>query len=147
MSDELKLKVIQELVKGNVKIKNLFMDNHGPINQYEGNDLEKKNEVPPTSQIAKALEAVQGMMWGQSANAVIFCALRDNHGYADNMSQYERDWKVMAGERRLSSLCPEGTLRAAFRDNPYLRLPVDKWSANGAPDRAVMLVEKFEEYI
>ena len=100
-----------------------------------------------TSKLGKALEAVQDIMWGQSANAVIFCALRDKHGYADNMSQYERDWKIMAGEYRLSCQCPEGTLRAAFRDNPYLKLPVEKWSSNGAPDRAIMLIEKFEESI
>ena len=148
MSDETKIKIIQELTKGNARIGQIIMEMKGTINYHEqSRTVEEENATLTTSKIGKALEAVQDIMWGQSANAVIFCALRDNHGYADNMSQYERDWKIMAGERRLSCQCPEGTLRAAFRDNPYLKLPVDKWSSNGAPDRAISLIKKFEESI
>lgn len=147
-SEDFKYKFIQELTKGNVRIGQLIFDNSGTITYHEHRDHEEEeNATLTTSKIGKALEAVQDIMWGQSANAVIFCALRDNHGYADNMSQYERDWKIMAGERRLSCQCPEGTLRAAFRDNPYLKLPVDKWSSNGVPDRAISLIKKFEESI
>lgn len=58
MSDELKLKVIQELAKGNVKIKNFFMDNHGPINQYE-DSLDEKVKVTD-EQIAKAIISING---------------------------------------------------------------------------------------
>ena len=147
-SEDLKLKLFQELTRGNVKIGQLIMEVKGN-NTYneQPRTVEEEKVTLTTSKIGKALEAVQDIMWGQSANAVIFCALRDNHGYADNMSQYERDWKIMAGERRLSCQCPEGTLRAAFRDNPYLKLPVEKWCTNGAPDRAIMLIEKFEKSI
>ena len=148
ISEDLKFKVIQELSKGNVRIGQLIFSNTGTITYHENQGHEEEKKVTlTTSKMGKALEAVQDIMWGQSANAVIFCALRDKHGYADNMSQYERDWKIMAGEYRLSCQCPEGTLRAAFRDNPYLKLPVEKWSSNGAPDRAIMLIEKFEESI
>ena len=148
ISEDLKLKVMQELAKGNVRIGQLVFGNTGTITYHEqSRTVEEENVTMTTSKIGKALEAVQDIMWGQSANAVIFCALRDKHGYADNMSQYERDWKIMAGEYRLSCQCPEGTLRAAFRDNPYLKLPVDKWSSNGVPDRAISLIKKFEESI
>lgn len=147
-TEDLKLKVIQELTKGNVRIGQIIMEVKGNNTYYEQSRTEgEENATLTTSKLGKALEAVQDIMWGQSANAVIFCALRDKHGYADNMSQYERDWKIMAGEYRLSCQCPEGTLRAAFRDNPYLKLPVEKWSSNGAPERAIMLIEKFEESI
>ena len=40
--------------------------------------------------LGEALNEVEAYMWGQSAHAVLFCALRDHHGFTDNMSRYER---------------------------------------------------------
>lgn len=96
-------------------------------------------------EIANALAGVQEYMWANSANAVIFCALRDYHGYADNMSQFERDWISFSEGKRLSWGCPDGTLRAAFKNNPYMKLPISKWRENGVSDRVMLLLEKFEE--
>ena len=64
------------------------------------------------------------------------------------MSLFERDWQKIANENHdLSWDCPEGTLRAAFRDNPYLKLPISKWDGQDIPKRVMFLIEKFEEQL
>ena len=57
-------------------------------------------------------------------------------GYADNMSQFERDFH-----------CREGLLSSAFRNNPYMRLNVGKWEHNGAKTRVLRLVEAYQEAV
>ena len=98
------------------------------------------------SKMADALEEVQPYMWGNSANAVIFCALRDNHGFTDNMSRYERVWKRVAESRKLEWACPEGTLRAAFRNSSFYKLHTSRWKENDVPKRVMLLLEKFEAF-
>lgn len=96
--------------------------------------------------LGDAIEKVQPYMWGNSANAVIFCALRDNHDFTDNMSRYERVWKRIAENKRLEWSCPDGTLRSTFRDNPLYKKPISRWKDNNVQERAMFLVQKFEEY-
>ena len=146
MTEETMLKLVEALSKNGVSAGQIILENTGSItyNDHRGEgEKEKKREVT-NKQMAEALVNVQEFMWGQSANAVIFCALRDNHGYADNMSQYERELKDIAEERRLTWGCPDGTLRAAFKNNPYLKHPISKWREMGVPDRVMLLIEKFE---
>ena len=87
MSEELKLKVIQELAKGNVKIKNFFMDNHGPINQYEGS-LDEKVKVSD-EQIAKAIISINGDNKPLNEKQLflgVICVLLSKYGWAGNWS-------------------------------------------------------------
>ena len=93
-----------------------------------------------------ALNEVETYMWGQSAHAVLFCALSDNHGFTDNMSRYERIHKKLCEKRKLQWACPEGTIRSAFRDNSYFKNPVNRWKTLNVPQRVMTLYDKFEEF-
>ena len=48
-------------------------------------------------------------------------------------------------------VCPwcdkEGLVSNTFRNNPYMRLHVDKWKENGAKERVLRLVEAYENAI
>lgn len=115
-----------------------------------GLDRDPKNVILDddyyVAHVGDAIEKVQPYMWGNSANAVIFCALRDNHDFTDNMSRYERVWKRIAENKRLEWSCPDGTLRSTFRDNPLYKKPISRWKDNNVQERAMVLVQKFEEY-
>lgn len=94
--------------------------------------------------LGDALNEVETYMWGQSSHAVLFCALRDNHGFTDNMSRYERIHKKLSEKRKPQWPCPEGTLRVAFSNNSYYKVPVTRWKDMDVPKRAITLLDKFE---
>lgn len=94
--------------------------------------------------LGDALNEVETYMWGQSSHAVLFCTLRDNHGFTDNMSRYERIHKKLSEKRKLQWPCPEGTLRVAFSNNSYYKVPVTRWKDMDVPKRAITLLDKFE---
>ena len=93
-----------------------------------------KRDIPAV--LVACVENVREYFWKDSAMAVIFCVCRDRYGYADNMSQFERDFQ-----------CQEGLLSNTFRNNPYMRLPIDKWRENGAKERVLRLVEAYENAV
>ncbi len=97
--------------------------------------------------LAKAASAVQQYMWGASAYAVLFCELRDHWGYANNMAEFEREIESIADELHLDYRCKAGTLSDAFRNNPYLEKPVERWREIGAKGRALHLLEQFREVL
>lgn len=106
---------------------------------------DKKPATPLThEELAKAVVAVQTYMWGASAYAVLFCECRDHRGYPNNKSQFEREVDAIAQKLHLSWGCRPGTLSDAFCDNPYYNCKVDKWRENGAKERSLFLLEKFQ---
>ena len=102
--------------------------------------------VSPVQQVgkAKAVAAVQAYMWGASAYAVLFCECRDNRNYPNNKSQFEREVDGIAQELHLSWRCKSGTVSDAFGDSPYYNYKVDKWKENGAKERSLLLLERFQ---
>ena len=86
--------------------------------------------------LVACVERVREYFWKDSAMAVIFCVCRDRYCYTDNMSQFERDFQ-----------CQEGLLSNTFRNNPYMRLHIDKWKEHGAKDRVLRLVEAYENAV
>lgn len=94
--------------------------------------------------LGEALNEVEAYMWGQSAHAVLFCALRDHHGFTDNMSRYERIHEKLSEKRNLRWPCPKGTLRVAFGNNSYYKVSVTRWKDMDVPQRALALLDKFE---
>ena len=104
-------------------------------NYYAGNGRSEGIEVD-TPVLVACVDNVLDYFWKPSAMAVIFCVCRDRYRYADNMSQFERDFQ-----------CPEGLLSNTFRNNPYMRLHIDKWKENGAKDRVLRLVEAYENAV
>ena len=91
------------------------------------------DEQIEVSMLVACVAEVREYFWGDSAMAVIFCTCRDCYDYANNMAQFERDF-----------CCHEGLLSNTFRNNPYMRLHIDKWAQNGAKDRVLRLVEAYK---
>ena len=119
------------------------------VNHYEaGSNCQVFNgNTVPSEVLGEAVQAVQGHMWGASAYAVLFCECRDHRGYPNNMAQFERDIDAIACERHLTYSCKAGTLSDAFRHNPYLEKPVDKWPALGVKTRTLHLLRVFQELL
>ena len=97
---------------------------------------QKADEQPGVSALVACVDCVRDYFWGDSSLAVIFCTCRDCYGYTDNMSQFERDFG-----------CQEGLLSNTFKNNPYMRLPVDKWAQQGAKQRVLQLVEAYKNAV
>ena len=103
-----------------------------------------KEEKPQVTdqQIANAIEKTQTMFWAQSAWAVFFCVCRDHLGMTHNMTEMEHYIKGLPFTQALAYECPDGTIQKALSNNPYMKLPINKWKANGAKERAILLAEK-----
>ena len=106
------------------------------INNYYGGTGRKEGLEVALPVLLAGVERVRDHFWGDSSMAVVFCVCRDRYGYADNMSQFERDFQ-----------CQEGLLSNTFRNNPYMRLHVDKWKENGAKERVLRLVDAYENAV
>ena len=147
MSDELKLKIIQELSKGNVRIGQLIMEVDGDNHYHEKEAMTQKEEAQepkaPTQgsinseQMVIALKQCGAYIWGNSAYSIAFCVCRDalNMGY--NASQYER----VLGEQGI--MLPAGTINTAMNRNQWMKYPIDSWEENGASGRALKLRNAF----
>ena len=97
---------------------------------------QQQEQQPDVQTLAACVDGVREYFWRDSSLAVIFCVCRDTYGYADNMSQFERDFH-----------CQEGLLSNTFRNNPYMRLHVDKWAQQGAKERVLRLVEAYKNAV
>ena len=91
--------------------------------------------------LGKAVGGVKEYIWGHAAYAVLFCVCRDEYGWQDNASYFERQLSL------LGINIPAGTLNAAISRNPYMRQPVSKWKALGVMERVMVLVERFRECV
>ena len=105
------------------------------INNY-GSTAQEPSEAVALPRLLESVESVRSYFWGDSSMAVIFCVCRDCFGYSDNMSQFEREFN-----------CAEGLLSNTFRNNPYMRMPIDKWRENGAKERVLRLVDVFKNAV
>ena len=94
---------------------------------------ETKYEV---KMLVESVGTVRDLFWGDSSMAVIFGVCRDCFKYTDNMSQFERDF-----------VCSEGLISSTMRNNPYMRLHVDKWAENGAKQRVLQLMEAYKNAV
>ena len=94
------------------------------------------DEQPDVTMLVACVDSVRKYFWSDSSLAVIFCTCRDCYGYANNMSQFERDFH-----------CQEGLLSNAFRNNPYMRLHVDKWAQQGVKQRVLRLMEAYKNAV
>ncbi len=137
MSDFLKGATIGQL--------NMFVESGAKMVYQEITQARPAEQKKMTHEdLEKAVLAVQEYMWGSSAYAVLFCECRDNRGYPDNKSQFEREVNTIDQKYGLSWSCRNGTLSDAFCDNPYFNYNVDKWEEKGAKQRSLILLKKFQ---
>ena len=106
------------------------------INNYYGNNGRPEGIEVALPVLVASVDDVRAYLWKDSAMAVVFCVCRDRYGYADNMSQFERDFH-----------CQEGLLSNTFRNNPYMRLHVNKWAENGAKQRVFQLMDAYKNAV
>lgn len=116
----------------------------GQVNTYNENSREKeesRDETPSQEQFVRAVGKVKALFWGTSSIATIFCVCRDRYGAKVSASEFERQMN------KANINCPEGTIRNTMRNNPYMKLPINKWANNGAQERVMVLIDKFVEAI
>lgn len=106
------------------------------VNDRQRQEGKEKNSALTTELLLACVAQVREYFWSESSMAVIFCVCRDNYGYANNMSQFEREFD-----------CQEGLLSNTFRNNPYMRMSVDKWKQNGVKERVLKLVEAYKKAV
>ena len=94
---------------------------------------ETKYEV---KMLVECVDEVRPLFWGNSSMAVIFCVCRDCYHYADNMSQFERDFG-----------CRENLLATTFRDNPFMRVSSEKWPQMNVMQRVQTLVDAYKNAV
>jgi len=104
---------------------------------------EKAPEKLSLEVMGRAIKAVQGLFWGKSSYAVIFCAVRDFYGHADNGSLFEEEVAGLYREMGLDYDCPVNTIASSFYNNSYLKLPIRKWEENNVKPRSLQLVREF----
>ena len=106
------------------------------VNDRQRQKTEEDESALTTELLLACVAQVREYFWSESSMAVIFCICRDNYGYANNMSQFEREFD-----------CQEGLLSNTFRNNPYMRLPVGKWKQNGVKERVLKLVDAYKNAV
>lgn len=105
------------------------------VNQNQ-NDNQNDNGQPDVTALVACVERVREFLWSDSALAVVFCVCRDCYGYANNMSQFERDFN-----------CHDGLLSNTFRSNPYMRLNIRKWEQQGVKRRVLRLMDAYRNAV
>lgn len=134
-----------------INVQGSYIDIHDNENVYLSVDKAEVKmgqtvveEAPATltaDLLGKAVGGVKEYIWGHAAYAVLFCVCRDEYGWQDNASYFERQLSL------LGINIPAGTLNAAISRNPYMRQPLGKWNALGVMERVMVLVERFRECV
>lgn len=133
-----------------INVQGSYIDIHDNENVYlsvdkaevkMGQTAEEASATLTEDLLGKAVSGVKEYIWGHAAYAVLFCVCRDEYGWQDNASYFERQLSL------LGINIPAGTLNAAISRNPYMRQPLGKWKALGVMERVMVLVERFRECV
>lgn len=137
------------LASGKVNIGQLSVGDHNTLNYYEKDKKANEDSKEPLTkkELGLAIKAVQGMFWGNSSYAVIFCAARDLYHHSDNYTLFEDDVNEAWKEFGLEYPCPPNTIASTFYNNNYLKLNIDKWEDNNVKPRSLQLVKAFENAV
>ena len=97
--------------------------------------------------LAGAVMACQKYFWASSSYAVLFCVCRDCFDYPDNMSMFEREIMEIDFSERPDYTCSAGTVTSTVFNNPYMKLPIDRWKQNGAKERVLILADELKSHL
>ena len=141
----------RQMAGNKIYVQGSYIDIHDNENVYLSVDKAEvkmgqavAEEAPATltaDLLGKAVGGVKEYIWGHAAYAVLFCVCRDEYGWKDNASYFERQLQL------LEINIPAGTLNAAISRNPYMRQPLGKWKTLGVMERVMVLVERFRECV
>lgn len=118
--------------------------NHEGQGSVQQTETKPKKEVS-ADELAQAIENCQQHFWANSAYAVLYCLLRDELKKEMSQSGFERMVEMLPYKKTRSYQCPTGTIANAFSDNTFLRTNISEWETSGAPQRAVLLLQKLRE--
>ena len=125
-----------QVFNGNITGCTFAMPGSSVMQQVPPPSMPMGKQQHDVSTLVARVDRVRHYFWSDSSMAVIFCVCRDCYDYANNMSQFERDFH-----------CQEGLLSNTFRNNPYMRLNVGKWEQNGVKVRVLRLVEAYKNAV
>ena len=142
ISEDLKLKVMQELAKGNVRIGQLVFGNTGTITYHEQSRTDTVEEnispsIPTKEEMIMAVKGTvsQGMWWSNRSWSVVYRVYQIK-GYMGGFSQFiaeAKSWQIDTGfELNYDAVQKPITSGKLIGD-------VEEWEANGAPKQAVVL--------
>ena len=117
------------------EVVNLSVDKAGKVVVADGQQSERHEYGADT--VKQALSKCGAYIWGNAAYTVAFCVCRDEYGWQDNASYFERQME------QLGIPLPQGTINATISRNPYMKLKTDKWDKNGAMERVLKLRDEF----
>lgn len=141
-TEDLKLKVIQELTKGNVRIGQIIMEVKGNNTYYEQSRTDTVEEnispsIPTKEEMIMAVKDTvsQGMWWSNRSWSVVYRVYQIK-GYMGGFSQFiaeAKSWQIDTGfELNYDAVQKPITSGKLIGD-------VEEWEANGAPKQAVVL--------
>ena len=119
---------------------NVWMNKEKDMEIQNIGEVEGKDEFT-TERLLKGIQACQDLFWGKSCFAIVYCVCRDCFGYNCSVSQFERELEMHVLD------CPTGTITSALKNNPYMKLPLNKWNENQAKQRVMAIVERFRETV
>ena len=130
---------------GNVTVNGPMFDIHDNqhVHIVNSEKLTEDKAVLSKDVLGKAIKAVQRLFWGQSAYAVIFCAMRDVFEYTGVGKDFEDEMNELAGLYKFDYPCPPNTIASSFYNNDYLKLHVNKWESHQVKPRSVNLYKSF----
>ena len=117
------------------EVVNLSIDKAGKVVVGGRQQAERRKAEPEV--VKEALSKCGDYIWGKAAYSVVFCVCRDEYGWQDNASYFERLME------QLGISLPQGTINATMSRNPYMKLKTDKWDKNGAMERVLRLRDEF----
>lgn len=97
--------------------------------------------------LAKAVAQCDHLFWASSAWAVAYGVMRDCCNGTDNMNEFERRVQLMQLPTGFDHRCTNGTIQRTVSNHPYMRKSVDKWAANGAAQRELVLLQQLRELL
>lgn len=89
-----------------------------------------------------AIDKCSDFFWANTAMAVVFAICKEDYGFEDNASEFERFMQEVLKELKtpLSYGCPHNTIASAKQSGEYLKYPINLWQQHNADLRALRLL-------
>lgn len=118
---------------------NFRMDGDGTFHFGSVGEMNMEKKNLDKEKLALAIENCQGIFWGNSAYAVVFCVCRDGFKMNASKSAFERMIEMLPYKKKREFTCTPGTLANAFSDNPFYNNKMDKWDDMNVMERVIKL--------
>ena len=108
---------------------------------------QKQHQPDVYERLTEAVTQCSHLFWAASAWAVAYGVMRDCCNGTDNMNEFERRVQLIQLPTGFDHRCTNGTIQRTVSNHPYMRKSVDKWAANGAAQRELVLLQQLRELL